>query len=478
MKTHTEKAEKSLENIKKSFGDDKFIETPTTNACKLCAPLGASLVFKGIENCIPLIHGSQGCSTYIRRYLISHFREPMDIASSSFAESSTIFGGRENFNVGLDNMIEQYHPDVIGICTSCLSETIGDDVKMFLGEYKKSRADKDLPDFIHASTPSYSGTHMDGFNATVKATVECLAEKTGAKEEMVNIFPGFISPADMRYLKEILEDFEIDYMMLPDYSESLDNPTWNEYHKLPSGGTPVARIKKSGDAAASIQFGKILAADVKDKPGAGDYLEKSLGIKSYNTGMPMGIKESDEFFKVLKTLSGRPIPAKHLAERGRLVDSYIDGHKYVFGKRAIVFGEEDFVIGMSSFLSEIGVHPIVCATGGESSHFAAAIENATSDAQANFDEKTRILSGVDFEDLKELAVEVKPDILVGNSKGYYISRDLNIPLVRCGFPVHDRIGAQRLMHLGYRGTQQLFDRFTNALMEYKQDNSSVGYKYI
>ena len=37
---------------------------------------------------------------------------------------------------------------------------------------------------------------------------------------------------------------------------------------------------------------------------------------------------------------------KYQRERGRLVDSLIDGHKYVFEKRAIVYGEEDLVIGL------------------------------------------------------------------------------------------------------------------------------------
>ena len=67
--------------------------TSTRNACKLCTPLGACLVFRGVEGCIPFLHGSQGCSTYIRRYLISHFNEPIDIASSSFGEDATVFGG-------------------------------------------------------------------------------------------------------------------------------------------------------------------------------------------------------------------------------------------------------------------------------------------------------------------------------------------------------------------------------------------------
>jgi nitrogenase molybdenum-iron protein NifN len=80
--------------------------------------------------------------------------------------------------------------------------------------------------------------------------------------------------------------------------------------------------------------------------------------------------------------------------------------------------------------------------------------------------------------MNEMADILKPDIMIGNSKGYYIARRLGIPLVRIGFPIHDRFGAQRIQHIGYKGTQQLFDRITNALIEYKQEHSSVGYKYI
>ena len=62
----------------------KMNSTATRNPCKLCSPLGASLVFKGIRGAVPILHGSQGCATYIRGYFISHFREPVDIASSNF----------------------------------------------------------------------------------------------------------------------------------------------------------------------------------------------------------------------------------------------------------------------------------------------------------------------------------------------------------------------------------------------------------
>jgi len=138
----------------------------TRNSCKLCAPLGASLVFKGIEGCVPLIHGSQGCATYIRRYMISHFKEPVDIASSNFSEETTVYGGSKNFITGIDNIIRQYKPKVIGIASTCLSETIGEDIPGHIRHYQESRADETepLPIFIHTSTPSYCGSHADGFH--------------------------------------------------------------------------------------------------------------------------------------------------------------------------------------------------------------------------------------------------------------------------------------------------------------------------
>ncbi len=47
-----------------------------------------------------------------------------------------------------------------------------------------------------------------------------------------------------------------------------------------------------------------------------------------------------------------------------------------------------------------------------------------------------------------------------------------------GFPIHDRIGGQRILHLGYEGAQQLFDLIVNELIRVKQDESPVGYSYM
>lgn len=433
-------------------GRERFVST--RNSCKLCAPLGASLVFKGIEGCVPLIHGSQGCATYIRRYMISHFKEPVDIASSNFSEEATIYGGSRNFITGINNIIKQYKPSVIGIASTCLSETIGEDIPAHIRHFIENfeGPDKQIPVFINSSTPSYCGSHAEGFHNTVLATIKTLAEfeKTG---NHITILPGMISPADIRYLKELLNDFGLKFTLFPDYSETLDNEYTSEYQLIPTGGTKIYDIHRIGNSRAVIEFGSKFNKGVSRVKStgtiqtSGEWLEASYYIKNHQLPLPIGIEATDRFIAVLKELTGKDLPEYHRKERGRLVDAYVDAHKYVFGKKALLYGEEDFVTALADWCREIGVEPCY-------------------------------IKGTDFETLRAEAENIKPDFLMGNSKGYYIARERKIPLVRVGFPIHDRFGANRMHHIGYRGTQELFDRVVNALIEYKQENSPIGYKYL
>lgn len=443
----------------------------TKNACKLCSPLGASLAFKGIRGAVPYLHGSQGCSTYIRRYMISHFKEPIDIACSNFSEESVVFGGGDNLKRGLANIERQYAPELIGVATTCLSETIGDNVAMFLHEYRAGREEGNAAPIVPVSTPSYKGTHIDGFHGAINAIVSAFAEN-GKQGELINVLPGMVSPADLRYVKEMFEDMRQPIALLPDYSDTLDGGLWDEYHRMPEGGTPVEAIRLMGTARATFEFGRILAQqDIR----AGNTLQARHGVPLVNVGMPIGVNETDRFLIALEDATGKPTPDKYVKERARLLDAYADGHKYVASKRAVIYGEEDFVVGLAAFLDEIGMIPVLCASGGKSGHFETTIRDIIPDWKRK---GIQALDGVDFVEIGDIAKTLVPDVFIGNSKGYSIARKIGVPLVRVGFPIHDRIGGSRLLHLGYRGAQQLFDRIANALLEYRQDGSEVGYSYM
>lgn len=448
-------------------GQEQPVHAAAQNTCKLCTPLGACLAFRGIRGAVPLVHGSQGCATYMRRYLISHFREPVDIASSNFSEHSAIFGGGDNLQQGLRNVIRQYHPELIGVATTCLTETIGDDVVRILVEFQQNAEPGDPP-IVPVATPSYTGTHVDGFHAAVRAVVAKLAQRgpTGAH---INFFPGLVSPADLRHLRELVAAYGLEAVLLPDYSETLDGEAWHEFQSIPAGGTTVADIARMGSAQLSIACGRVAA----HQPSAAALLTEQHDVPALYPGLPIGIGATDELCQALGKVSRRAMPDDLRRERGRLVDAYVDGHKYVFGQRVVIIAEEDLAVALAGWLAEIGAQPVLVASGGHSGHLKLVLSDMGLVA-----ERMQVMEDADFTRVEAAAAELHPDLILGSSKAAGLARKLAAPLVRVGFPIHDRFGAQRLVHLGYRGTQQLFDRVVNALLEKKQNEAVTGYSYL
>ncbi len=446
--------------------------TATRNACKLCTPLGAAWAFKGVAGAVSLLHGSQGCSTYIRRYMISHFREPMDIASSNFTEETAVFGGKSNLHTALDNLESQYHPSLIAVATTCLAETIGEDMPRILREYQEGRTSRGLSPLplIWVSTAAYRGTHADGFQASLRAMVSQLCTATEPRDR-INLFPGMVSPEDLRYLKSLCRGFGLDPVILPDYSRTLDGGPWKDWTAIPPGGTGLHIIRQAGGSTASLEFTGIYTGS---QTPAG-WLEENLQVPRKVMPMPLGLELSDRLTAELENLSGLEAPDWIEDERDRLADAYADAHKYLQGRKAMVYGEEDLALSLSLFLREIGITPVLVATGGQKGRLESAME-------ANWPGYTtqgvKVVSEVDFMDMEETALGLTPNIILGHSKGYKLAKTLKVPLLRLGFPVHDRFGGARIPHIGYRGTLNLLDRIVNTLLEEEQSMNPVGYTYF
>ncbi|MFA5802118.1 MAG: nitrogenase component 1 [Thermoleophilia bacterium] len=441
----------------------------TTNPCRLCRPLGACLAFRGVEDSMVLLHGSQGCSTYMRRYISSHFREPVDIASSALSENQAVYGGAANLKQGIRNVVAKYSPAVLGVATTCLAETIGDDVRMAISELMEEEPALREITIVPVSTPSYNGGHMDGFNDACVAILENCAE-SGDQRGEINLFPGFVSPADLRYLKEVMASFGVAPMVLPDISDTLDGVIDGSLNRIPTGGARLADIRLAGSSAASIEFGQTFP----ESQSPALFLEKRFGVRAERLPLPIGIRYSDLFFESLERLTGRATSEIHRNERGRLVDAMVDAHKYLFGKRAVIYGDADFVIAMTSFLVDLGIQPVVCASGGGGADYLADLEALTSPLE----ETPALLARTDFDDIREHSREAAANLLIGSSKGNHIARELGIPLVRIGYPIHDRFGGQRILHAGYRGALNLLDLLTNTIIAREEAELGHGYSYM
>ncbi|ACV61915.1 Nitrogenase [Desulfofarcimen acetoxidans DSM 771] len=430
------------------------------NPCNMCMPMGGILPFKGLENSMVIIHGSQGCSTYMRRHMAEHFNEPIDVGSTSLNEKGTIYGGGNNLKRGLDNILKVYQPGLIGVLTTCLAETIGEDTERLSAEYLLERGMPDYP-VIPVPTPGYGGSHAEGYWLAVRKIVGKLARETEPHNKINIIIPN-ISPADIREIKRLLQLMQADYTLLPDFSDTLDRPYERSYKKMPEGGTKVSDIIRMAGAMATVQLG--LTVDENYSPGL--YLEREFGVPFYNLPIPMGVESVDLFLKVLSDLTGNDVPECLLQERGRLLDCMIDSHKYNFQGKSVIFGEPELVYAISRTCLENGIKPVVVATGSKTGRLSELLKPLLDEAS----EKNFILEETDFVTVRSKSKEAGANIAIGHSDGKYLTERESIPLVRMGFPIHDRVGGQRLLSVGYTGTTMFLDRVTNKLLENKHGN--------
>ena len=426
------------------------------NPCHMCMPMGGIIPFKGIEGAMVVIHGSQGCSTYMRRHIAEHFNEPVDVGSSALNEKGTIYGGEANLKQAFDNIRRIYQPRLIGVLTSCLAETIGEDVERIALDYRQANNLTDLP-IVAVSTPGYGGSHSEGYWLTLKRIVSELARPT-ATHNRVNLIVPHISPADLRELKRLLALFELDYTLCPDISDSLDRPLAKPYTKLAAGGTPIAAIAAMAGAPASIELG--MTVDAALSPGR--YLAAQFGVPYYQLPVPIGLQQTDLLIKTLAELSGKQPPQSLLQERGRLLDGMVDSHKYNFDGRSVIFGEPELVYALTAACIENGIFPAVIASGSGQS-----LEPLLTPLLRRQHLTAAILSGADFAAIRAKCVEAEVNIAIGPSEGRCLTEREGIPLVRIGFPIHDRVGGQRLLSVGYSGTALFLDRVTNTLLEHK-----------
>ncbi len=434
------------------------------NPCKMCMPMGGSMALKGIRKTMTIIHGSQGCSTYIRRHMAAHYHEPVDIASSSLSEEGTVYGGASNLKIGIKNMVDMYEPEVVGVLTSCLAETIGDDITRIVKEVRKDSV-FDGVDIIPIPTPGYGGSQSEGYFGALRAILQYYDETlnsdgdTHEESQPVNIIVSNATCEDIRELKKITRLFEIDAIFYPDISDVLDAPYKKDYEKLNVDGTSREDIKRMLSAKASIELGNCVA--MRYSPGA--YLFEQHDIPLYRLPLPIGIGQTDTFIEALCGITGKEIPQEIVLERGRLLDAMIDSHKHSALGRVALFGDMDLVYGISGLLLENGMELVCAATGTESKSFREALENR----MESYNQEAVIMQDSDFDTIREVIREENANIMVGNSNGRFIWEKDGIDFVRVGFPIHDHMGAQRKKRMGYKGAVRLLDEIVNHLLDQK-----------
>ncbi len=440
-----------------------------------CQPAGAQCASIGIKDCIGLVHGGQGCVMFVRLILSQHFKESFELASSSLHEDAAVFGALKRVEDGVDVMLMRYpNLKVIPIITTCSTEIIGDDVdgvvlKLNDSLLKQKYADREVY-LIPIHTPSFVGSIISGYDIAVKDFVSYFAKKEEQKNGKINLITGWVNPGDVTELKSLLKEMDIDATVLFEI-ESFDSPLMPSGNHISHGETTVEDLKSTANAIGTIALNKYEGGQ------AAEYLEKEFDIPAVIGPTPIGIRNTDTFLQNLKKMTGKPIPESLVVKRGIALDAITDvTHMFLAGKKVAIYGNPDMVIGLAEFCLDMEMEPVLLLLGDDNTRYVRDPRLLAMKEKVNFD-----MEVVTNADLWELEDRIKNkglelDLIMGHSKGRFISIEYNIPMVRVGFPVYDRAGKYRHPILGYDGAIWLAEEIANTLftdMEYKHNKEWV-----
>jgi nitrogenase molybdenum-iron protein NifN len=418
----------------------------TVNPLKMSQPIGGALAFMGIKGCMPLLHGSQGCTSFGLVLFVRHFREAIPMQTTAMSEVATVLGGYENVEQAVITIANRAKPAMIGICSTGVTEIKGDDVDGFIKTIRQNRPELNHLPLVYVSTPDFKDAFQDGWAKAVTRMVETLVEtpQKGAPRDpaRVNILPGsHLTPGDLDELRDIVEAFGLKPSFLPDLSGSLDGHIPDDFTPTTIGGISIEEIASMGSAAWTVAIGEQMRE-------AAVALEQKAGVPFQLFDRLTGLEPNDAFIAFLAKISGKPVPNKYRRQRSQLLDAMLDGHFSFGGKKIAVGAEPDLLFSVSSWLAGMG----------------CAIEAAVTTQQSPVLEKVpadEVLIG-DLEDLESRAGDC--DLIVTHAHGRQMSERLGIPLFRYGLPIFDRLGAAHRVSVGYRGTRDLIFEIGNIFM--------------
>ncbi|MGL3104318.1 nitrogenase iron-molybdenum cofactor biosynthesis protein NifN [Bradyrhizobium sp. BR 1432] len=426
----------------------------TINPLKMSQPIGGSFAFLGLRGAMPLLHGPQGCTSFGLTLFVRHFKEAVPLQTTAMSEVSTVLGGYENVEQAILNIHKRVKPEIIGINSTGVTETKGDDVEAFIRLIRQNHPHlKKLP-LVYVSTPDFKDAFQDGWEKTVARVVEVLVDPVDVAaprdSSRVNVLPGcHLTPGDLDELRTIFEDFGLRPSFLPDISGSLDGHIPDEFTPTTIGGIGVDEIATMGQAAWTIAIGAQMRR-------AAEAMQASTGVPFRLFERLCGLIPNDEFITFLSEISGKAVPKKYRRQRCQLADAMLDAHFHIGGRKLAIGAEPDLLFDISSMLYEMGAQ------------VTAAVTTTASPVLEQVKAQEVVIG--DLGDLEDLAKARQCDLLISHSHGRQAAARLEIPFYRAGFPMFDRLGAGHRMSVGYRGTRDLIFDLANLIIADREDN--------
>jgi nitrogenase molybdenum-iron protein NifN len=417
------------------------------NPIKHSQPMGATLAFLGVKDCMPLMHGAQGCASFTKVFFTRHFNEPIAVRNTSVSDITAVLdGGDYSILMAIENIQSKeknLKPSMIGLHTTGLTETKGDDVRG-VGMHIE------IP-YVFVNTPDYEGGMESGWALTVTAMIEQITESaTETKPNKLVFLPHLsMQPIEVEKIKSLCEDFGFETYALPDLSTSLDG-YWEEGQgKLANGGITVDQIRDLATSSIVVSIGASM------KKSALALQKKNPSMEHLHFDHLMGLEECDNFVSALMKI--RHSEPKPLVKRwrARLQDAMLDSHFLIGTSHFVVTGEPDMLVGICALLRSVGGTVI------------AAVSTTFSDA-LHLIEAENVFVG-DLEDARRFFD--RADMVISNFHAERILHTVeNTALVLRGFPNYEELGNQLKNDQLYEGSTYFLFEIANTLRKVKHEH--------
>lgn len=413
------------------------------NPIKLSQPMGALIAFLGVKNCMPLMHGAQGCASFSKVLFTRHFNDPIAVQTTAVNDiTAVVDGGDYSISEAVKNITKKVQPDLVGLFTTGLTETKGDDIK------GACYLLKDTQKMVYVHTPDFEGGLESGYAKSVEALIEQLViPSTKINTQKAVLVPHVsLTPLEVEKIKEQIELFGFETYALPDISESLDGHLGVKQGALSSGGISVSEIEKLGECALVITIGNsVKNCGVK-------LLNKNEKITHLHFDSLGGLEKSDAFYGALLNFKQLSTPTPSIVRwRTRLQDALLDTHFALGSSSLIIAAEPDQIVSLYSCLLEAGgkIKAVVSPTR------SSVLDNLT----------CKVIVG-DFEDVEEMLDE--NDLLITNFHGERLTKKYKNALVLRGFPNYEAVGNQLKYDILYEGSSYLLFEVANTLTHHKE----------
>nr|WP_320116620.1 nitrogenase iron-molybdenum cofactor biosynthesis protein NifN [uncultured Desulfuromonas sp.] len=326
------------------------------NPFRLTQPMGAALAFLGVDQCMPLMHGAQGCTSFTKVFMTRHFCEPIAIQTTAVSDAVAVLdGGDYSISEAVKNITGKISPALVGLHTTGLPETKGDDI----------RGVSKLIDFplVYVNSPDYEGAMESGWALTTKALIDQLtAEQSAVNDRKVVLLPHVsLTPLEVEKIQQFIAAFGLDVVAVPDLSTSLDGHLGDGQAALSKGGVSVEAIRELADAGHVLTIGDSMRDVAKALQ------KKNPAVRHQHFSHVNGLDATDAFAAALLEISGlqRP-PELILRWRKRLQDAMLDSHFSLGQTRFILAGEPDQMAALSQSLYDAGGRIPLCVVSTDS----------------------------------------------------------------------------------------------------------------